>query len=241
MEDIKVGKVVRRGYYKEDEKWFSKDNIKILKKAQEELFWLINRGYNSESTTNFIGGRYQLSARQRDALKRTTSTREECENRISKMLDINSIRESEVLIDGFNLIITLEVALSKSTLIKANDETIRDLAGLRGTYKLIDKTYNALNIIGETFNELGIKKALFYLDSPVSNSGRLKNTIIDFSKDWNVEVEVELVPNADKLLWNRENVITTDSIILDKCISWINLSRYIIEKKIKNTRIIKLT
>lgn len=240
MENIQEVKVVRRGYYKDDEKWFLEDNIKILKKAQEELYWLLNRGYNSEPTTNFIGGRYQLSARQRDALKRTTSTKEECENRISKMLDIHKVRGSEVLIDGFNLIITLEVALSKSTLIKANDETIRDLAGLRGTYKLIDKTYDALNIIGAVFNELGIKKALFYLDAPVSNSGRLKQTIISLAEEWNTEIEVELVPDADKLLWNKENVITTDSIILDKCISWINLSRYIIEKRIKDSNVIEL-
>ena len=54
------------------------------------------------------------------------------------------------------------------------DGTIRDLAGLRGTYKLIDKTDRAINLIGEYLQKLKIKKVVFYLDSPVSNSGRLK-------------------------------------------------------------------
>lgn len=38
-----------------------------------------------------------------------------------------------VYIDGFNTIITLEIALCQSLLLQCMDGTIRDLAGLRGT------------------------------------------------------------------------------------------------------------
>lgn len=47
--------------------------------------------------------------------------------------------DSEVYIDCFNTVISLEIAFSDSTLLLCMDGTIRDLAGLRGTYRLIDK------------------------------------------------------------------------------------------------------
>ena len=41
-----------------------------------------------------------------------------------------------VHIDGFNTIITLEVALSGSHVFCCRDDVLRDLAGLRGTHAL---------------------------------------------------------------------------------------------------------
>lgn len=52
-----------------------------------------------------------------------------------------------VHIDGFNSVITLEVALSGSPVFVCRDGTIRDLAGLRGTYRIIDKTEDAIELI----------------------------------------------------------------------------------------------
>lgn len=73
-----------------------------------------------------------------------------------KLLDVNKINEDTIYIDGFNLIITLEIALSKGTLIRGSDGCIRDLAGLRGTYKLIDKTDYAIELIGKFLDEKSV-------------------------------------------------------------------------------------
>lgn len=138
----------------------------------------------------------------------------------------------QFIIDGFNTIITLEVALSNSIIIKSLDGTIRDLAGLRGSYSIIDKTEIALNLIKAFLEENKIEKAIFYLDKPVSNSGRLKMNILDIFKDSKVEIEVETINNVDSVLEAKENVVSSDAIILDNCISWINLNRYIIKENI---------
>ena len=39
-----------------------------------------------------------------------------------------------------------------------------------------------------------------------------------------------MIDNVDSVLKNLDNVITSDAIILDKCISWFNLNRAIIEE-----------
>ncbi|WP_341459881.1 DUF5616 domain-containing protein [Clostridium tertium] len=140
----------------------------------------------------------------------------------------------EVHIDGFNTIITLEVALSNSLIIKSMDETIRDLAGLRGTYSVIEKTEVAIKLIGEFLLEHKIKKAIFYLDKPVSNSGRLKMKILEILEGLEFQIEVWNIDNVDSVLKSKENVVSSDAIIIDNCISWINLNMHIIKDKIAN-------
>jgi hypothetical protein len=232
-------KIKKRGFDEEDHKWFSKQAIEKLKIAQEEVEWLLNRGYKLSSIIDLIGGHYQFSSRQRNALQRATSSKTQYEKRKATRLPVEAYKENCIYIDGFNLIITLEVALSGSVLILGNDGALRDLAGLRGTYRLIDKTDEALKLIGEAFRQLKVPEAKFFLDAPVSNSGRLRSRILEHAYSWGIPVEVELIPNADPILSKMGRIVTGDSIILDECKSWFNLSREIIEFYIKDAWIIK--
>lgn len=221
-------KTTRRGYVQTDEKEFGdKDNRKLYK-AGEDLLYLLNRGYKIKGSSTFIGNHYLLSERQRLALVRGISKSEDVIKRRNKEIN-SSLLGKTIHIDGFNTIITLEVALSNSIIIKSMDGTIRDLAGLRGTYSVIDKTEIAINLIGKWISEHKVHKAIFYLDRPVSNSGRLKMKILELLNKSQFEVVVENIDNVDSVLETKENVVTSDAIILDKCNSWINMNRYIIE------------
>lgn len=230
-------KATRRGYVPTDEKEFKGDNLNKLYKASEDLVYLLNRGYKIKGASTFIGNHYLLSERQRLALIRGISKNDDIKTR--KYKEVNDFSGTKVIhIDGFNTIITLEVALSNSLIIKAMDETIRDLAGLRGTYSVIDKTEIAIKLIGDFLLDHEIEKTVFYLDKPVSNSGRLKMKILEIFKDTELEVEVLNIENVDSILKSKENVVTSDAIILDNCINWINLNKYIIEKNIPNPNFI---
>ncbi|MGF0108917.1 DUF434 domain-containing protein [Clostridium sp. SGI.024] len=230
-------KATRRGYVPTDEKEFKGDNLNKLYKASEDLVYLLNRGYKIKGASTFIGNHYLLSERQRLALIRGISKNDDIKTR--KYKEVNDFSGAKVIhIDGFNTIITLEVVLSNSLIIKAMDETIRDLAGLRGTYSVIDKTEIAIKLIGDFLLDHEIEKTVFYLDKPVSNSGRLKMKILEIFKDTELQIEVENIDNVDSVLKSKENVVTSDAIILDNCISWINLNKYIIEKNIPNPNFI---
>jgi len=229
--------IVKRGYSPDDEKEFGEKAIEKLYKAGEDLQYLLNQGYPIKGASVFVGNHYLLSERQRLALARAVSSEERVKMRKAKeSKDIPG--GSIVHIDGFNTIITLEVALSGSLLLKCMDGTIRDLAALRGTYRLIDKTETAITLIGKILENSGVEKAIFYLDSPVSNSGRLKQKIMELLKEFRFEVQVEVIHNVDAVLEKLDHVITSDAIILDKCISWINLNERIIKDKIGDCRYI---
>ncbi|MCR1951261.1 DUF434 domain-containing protein [Clostridium sp. DSM 100503] len=228
-----MSKIKRRGYVPKDEKEFKNENLNKLYEASEDLLYLLNRGYKIKGASTFIGNHYLLSERQRLALIRGVSRYDDIIKRKAKQI-INLSSIEEVHIDGFNTIITLEVALSNSLIIKSMDETIRDLAGLRGTYSVIDKTEVAIKLIGEFLLEHEIKKAIFYLDKPVSNSGRLKMKILEVLEGLQLQIEVWNIDNVDSVLKSKENVVSSDAIILDNCNSWINLNMYIIQEKLVN-------
>ena len=221
--------VVKRGYMPSDEKEFI-DQIEKLREAGEELYYLINRGYQIKPTSTFVGNHHLLSERQRLALVRSVSTKESIIERQKK--EAHSIEDSIVYIDAFNTIITLEIALSGSTLLSCMDGTIRDMAGLRGTYRIIDKTEPAISAIRKVLEAEKAREAHFLIDAPMSNSGRLSAKIEDKFEDSSVDVVCEVINDVDKNLYGKENVITSDAIILDNCVSWFNLTERAIKAEI---------
>lgn len=223
--------IVKRGYAPDDPKEFGSESIEKLYKAAKDIWYLLNRGYHIKGVVTFVGNHYLLSERQRMALTRAVSSKESIKLRKSKEIN-NLTRGCTVNIDGLNTIITLEVALSHSLLLKCMDGTIRDLAALRGTYRLIDKTETAIKGIGRMLESHKVGKAVFYLDAPVSNSGRLKQRILETLSESPFEVQVEVIHHVDAVLEKLDYVITSDAIILDKCVSWINLNKDIIEDMI---------
>ena len=229
---------VRRGYCPTDEEEFV-SQIDKLRKAGSDICFLIDRGYPIRSASVFVGNHYLLSERQRLALVRSLSASAQIEARKAK--EITALAPgAEVWIDCFNTVITLEIAFSRSTLLLCMDGTVRDLAGLRGTYRLIDKTDDAAKAIRGILEQQQVGTAHFLLDAPVSNSGRLKEKLGKVFSDSSVSAEFEVINDVDRMLYNKENVITADAIILDKCHSWFNLVRPAIERYIGDYAFIKI-
>lgn len=229
----------RRGFVPTDEKEFNQKSILLLQKAQKDILYLLEQGYPIKNASVFVGNHYMLSERQRLAVTRATCENSALNSRHARQLSDETLGR-KIAIDGLNIIITLEVALSEGTLIRCMDSSIRDLAGLRGTYRLIDKTDEAIRLIGDKLEDLRIEEAVFYLDSPVSNTGRLKQRILTLLESYPYKVTVELVNNADVILEKKDNVITGDAIILNQCRGWYNLSAEIIDQQLPDIRIVNL-
>ena len=97
-------------------------------------------------------------------------------------------------------------------------------------------------MIGETVTGWGVTCCRWWLDQPVSNSGRLKTFIGEVAAAARWNTPVELVFNPDKVLWESGQVIaTSDGVVLDRCRQWVNLTREIITTRIPQTRILDLS
>ena len=137
------------------------------------------RGSFLQNQCNFL--HYLFSERKRLALARSIAPDVKVAARKSREIDLAGIEANgdrpvlpEINIDGFNTVITLETALSGSTVFKGMDGCIRDLAGLRGTYRIIDVTKKAIDLLLLAADNLHAGRVNVFLDAPVSNSGRLK-------------------------------------------------------------------
>lgn len=214
----------KRGYVPEDERNFSSEALETMKTASRHIFFLINEGYGLKQATAFVGNHFLLSERQRLAIMRSLATDRQLRDRKDRQVQLGEAAGKEVWIDGFNIIITLEVMLSNSILLNSMDGTIRDLAALRGTYRLIPETNDAIRLIFTVLRDAGVRKVNILLDEPVSNSGRLKARIADIAEEYIFELDIRILREVDRVLYEKENVITSDSIILDHCSSWINLA-----------------
>lgn len=220
----------KRGFLPTDARDFGAESLPKLKKAAEEVYFLLNRGYPVAPVTRFVGDHYQLSERQRLALARTVSPEARILSRKSR--EVTDIAGETLYIDGFNVIIGLEIAYSQSMLFHCMDGTVRDLAGLHGTYRLIQQTDSAILALMRTLAALQIAKAVIYLDQPVSNSGRLKARIFELASDMHFALDVQIENPVDAILKTKPLIASGDAIILDECDRWFNLTNTVIAQQI---------
>ncbi len=227
-----------RGKQSSDDKLFAKKWHPIFKEAVDDLCFLLTRGYAMNSALQLVGNRYQLNHRQRNAISRISSSDTEIVTRQQSSCHINFLQHKNIAIDGFNLLILLESALSGAYIFKGRDTCYRDISSVHSTYKRVMKTEQAILLIKNTLEEMQVHSITWYLDQPISNSGRLKTKLMEISEgNWNVE----LVYNPDTVLAQSKNiVISSDGWILNQVQHWFNLGAYIIEHKIPNPQIIEV-
>ena len=228
-----------RGKQSNDDKLFAPKWQPIFKNAVDDFCFLLSRGYSENSIGQLVGNRYKLNARQRIAIHRISASAAQIQARKEKEVLPIALKGQTVEIDGFNILILLESALSGGYILEARDGSMKDISSIHGSYKRVIKTEESIFIIGDTLQTLGIAKAKWYLDQPVSNSGRLKTFLLEIAAKRQFNWEVELVYNPDKQLGESQNiVITSDGWILDNARQWFNLGASIIKKQLAASNLI---
>ncbi len=230
-----------RGPHPEDLELFSPDAQPVLREAAADLAWLLGRGYAGPSSLKLVGDRYQLAARQRKALARAACSEAELARRQAHQVDPERLVGAPLRLDGYNVLTTIEAALAGGVILVGRDGTCRDMASMHGSYRKVAETVPALEILGQLTSDLGVSSCLWYLDRPVSNSGRLKKIIeaVAARHGWNWQVE--LVANPDALLVvGQETVASADSAVLDRCAAWFNLAREAIARHVPQANLVSL-
>jgi hypothetical protein len=212
-----------------------------LHQAVSDLSWLLGRGYAIVSAVKLVGDRWSLTERQRLAVRRAACSDEARAGRLARRVRAQDLNGSDLLVDGFNVVTTVEAALGGGIVLGCRDETFRDLAGLHGTYRKVTETIPALKLIGQTLARLGAARVCWLFDRPVSNSGRIRGILLATAEKERWNWTVELPDNPDQVLrTSAEIVATADSVILDRCGRWFNLARCVVEADCPQAAIIDL-
>src|SRR5262245_65209984 len=79
------------------------------------------------------------------------------------------------------------------------------MSSVHGSYRSVAETEEAIRLISETLLDAKPASALWLLDQPVSNSGRLAQRIREMAAEHNWPWGVEVVMNPDKVLRSSED------------------------------------
>lgn len=219
-----------RGRHPEDDRLFSEKYLPILRSAVADLCWLQNRGYSDPASLKLVGDHYQLTVRQRMAVHRCACSDAALRQRRARAVSRKQIRGKPLCIDGYNLLITLESALSGGILLRGRDGALRDMASLHGSYRMVSETLPAITLAGVAIEALAPANVHWLLDAPVLNSGRLAACLRREAEKKGWSWEVTVLSNPDPALAaSKAIVVTSDSWILDRAAHWANLAKWIIE------------
>ncbi|NOQ14010.1 MAG: DUF434 domain-containing protein [Methyloprofundus sp.] len=231
-----------RNAHPNDPALFNGQQLLRLQKAVYELGWLFNHNYARHSALTLVGDHHQLGQRQRIAIARAACSDNSKNARNSKCLKLQEIKNRHLIIDGFNLIITLEVAIAGAVLLQCHDGCIRDLASVHGTYRQVQETELIIEMIGRTLATFEPASVHWLFDRPVSNSGRLTQLVRSTAKSHGWNWLADLHDNPDRAISSSDKIaITSDSVILDAVEHWLNLTSYMLEHHFHDAWLIDLS
>lgn len=231
-----------RGPHPDDETLFAASAVPSLRAAVADVSWLLSRDYASTGAVKLVGDHYNLTARQRTAVQRCACTDTALAYRRQRHTPPEDLRGETLLVDGYNVLTTVEVALAGGFVFLARDGCYRDVASMHGTWRKVAETRPALERVARAAQQLGIGQLMWYLDAPVSNSGRLKTLIVELAAGMNLPWQVELVPNPDAILAQSPQIIATaDSAVLDRCQRWFCLARHVVDGFVPDARLVDLS
>ena len=231
----------QRGKHPNDDKLFGAKWPPIFKEALYDHSFLLERGYGTTSSLEIVGNRYRLNKRQRQALRRMSVAPSDVEQRQAKACTLAAMKGAIVAVDGFNLLILLENVFSGAYIFHSLDGCLRDISSVHGSYKHIKQTGEAIKLIGDVFQTLEVAHVKWFLDQPISNSGRLRAFLEEISTQNSFPWEVELCFDPDKVLAVSPHiVVSADGWVIDQAEHWFNMGSYLVEHYLPDANIFRV-
>ena len=230
-----------RGAHPADAELFAPEQLPRLRRAVSELGWLLTRGYNLTSALKLVGDRHGLRERQRLAVSRCACSDQDRQRRNDHRVAVSELEDQPAIVDGFNLIITVEAALSGGPLLIGVDDCIRDLSSVHGSYRSVEETDRAITLIGDALQRLTPSSVEWLLDKPVSNSGRLAAKLTDLATRSNWPWSVGVVFNPDTaIIASPAIAITSDSSILNRVERWVDFKTHLLADAVPDAWMVDL-
>jgi hypothetical protein len=205
--------------------------VPVLRRAVADLSYLLSGGYAEAAALKLVGDHYQLHARQRRAVLGAACSDASLAQRRDRQIPCDRLTRGSLVIDGYNLLITTESILSGGVLLCGRDGCIRDLASVHGSYRKVEETRQAIQVLGETLTVLRLSQVRWVFDAPVSNSGRLRDLMTEAAQRQGWPWEVRIERNVDRQLAETpEIVVTSDGWILNRVAQWANVADAIIHR-----------
>jgi hypothetical protein len=207
-----------------------------ISEAVHDLRYLLNRSYRKKGALKFVSDKYLLNIHERNYLSRKVFSREVALSRQNKILDISRVKDENIFVDGYNVLITVEsICTGYPSLVRCDDGFLRDINAVFGKYQINDTTKTALTQIILLLKCYEPQFVKFLYDSPVSQSGELSKITRTLLNANDLPGDAVTSKNVDSELvtLSREVqgiVATSDSAVIDKIQRVIDIPCEILKK-----------
>lgn len=203
--------------------------LKNLENPARDVRFLLDRGYPSTSAIRFVSNHYKLSLSDRHLITRAVLPSSIAQKRRDKLITCDEMKGLALLIDGYNVLITMESVLDQE-IVLCDDGFIRDIKGVFGKYKKTDATDVALTEILTLLSEISPSLVLFLFDSKVSKSGELARYVKGKLTQFGLEGDTETLSSVDhKLKTCNAIVATSDGHIIDSVDAVIDIPQCVMK------------
>ncbi len=187
-----------------------------LDKASQDLKYLLDRNYKRTTALNLVVNRYKLSEKKRNLLHRYVFPEKEIRAHRKKLCQPAKMRGKKVVVDGYNVLITVEAVLEGKDTVLGMDGILRDVKGIFSKYKFDKDSKTAIDVILKKLKEYNPSSVLFIFDSQISRSGELAAFVREKLREHGLKGDATTSPHADRDI-KKHNCITlsSDSIIIE--------------------------
>jgi hypothetical protein len=209
---------------------------KLLKPARD-IRSLLRWGYPKFATIRFVADHTQLSLKERYILTRVIMPPDRVVSRISKRVACTGIKDKNLLLDGYNVLLSVDSLLKKEPMWFCDDGYIRDTRYYFSKAKQAEGIDESLDLVLKFLSENHPKSVTFLLDAQISRSGELAGFIRRKMKESGIPGEARTSKAADFELkaegGNPEKsllVATSDGIVIDSVLQVLDLPACLMEK-----------
>jgi len=218
---------------------FSEPALKerLLKPARD-IRSILRWGYPKFATIRFVADHSQLSAEERHILTRVIMPPDKVVSRFRKKVACSGIRDRDLLLDGYNVLLSVDSLLKNETMWFCDDGYIRDTRYYFSKAKQAEDIEEALDLVLEFFSEARPKSVTFLLDAQISRSGELAGFIRRKLKGQGISGDAYTSKTADFDLKTEGGkpekqlvVATSDGIVIDSALQVLDIPACLMEKR----------
>lgn len=209
---------------------------KLLRPARD-IRSILRWGYPKFSTIRFVADHFQLSLEERHILTRVIMPPDRIVSRINKKIACTGIKDRKLLLDGYNVLLSVDSLLKKEPMWFCDDGYVRDTRYYFSKAKQAEDIEEALDIVMEFLSESCPESVFFLFDAQISRSGELAGFTRHKLKEHEISGEAKTSKIADFELktegGNPENnviVATSDGIIIDSVSEVLDIPACLMEK-----------
>jgi hypothetical protein len=209
---------------------------KLLKPAMD-IRSLLRWGYPKFSTIRFVADHFQLNAEERNILTRVILPPDRIVSRVNKKVSCKGIKNRNLLLDGYNVLLTTDSFLKKEPMWFCDDSFIRDTRFYFQKSTYAKNIEEALDTVLAFFLETAPMSVTFLLDSQISRSGELAGSIRRKMEEFKISGSARTSKVADFELKNEGGnpkndlvVLSSDGIVIDAVRQVFDLPGCLMEK-----------